>query len=257
MKKILTIVLSVLIFLAAAFIGVANVYRVDGVVLDAKTVSEEAKIEAKQMQVELEEAYRGESSLFAKNEAALAVIEKYPYFRLTKFEKRYPDVLYVEATEDPEVFAVEADGEYYILSENGTVLDIREEKLNRADGQPNVIVKGAVPQGGIGDTVSGDGLSELLQMCSLMARNLNGVRSNVAEVRFDDVGNGGRIFLCMREGVQITVYNPQLLTEEKAVAFTEKYLSLDDEEKLTGFIHVTESLDKTQVIISYRPNTLG
>ena len=83
MKKILTIVLSVLIFLAAAFIGVANVYRVDGVVLDAKTVSEEAKIEAKQMQVELEEAYRGESSLFAKNEAALAIIEKYPYFRLT------------------------------------------------------------------------------------------------------------------------------------------------------------------------------
>ena len=75
MKKILTIVLSVVIFLAAAFIGVANVYRVDGVVLDAKTVSEEAKIEAKQMQVELEEAYRGESSLFAKNEAALAVIE--------------------------------------------------------------------------------------------------------------------------------------------------------------------------------------
>jgi hypothetical protein len=46
MKKILTIVLSVLIFLAAAFIGVANVYRVDGVVLDAKTVSKEAKIEA-------------------------------------------------------------------------------------------------------------------------------------------------------------------------------------------------------------------
>ena len=45
MKKIVTIVLTVLVFLSAVFIGVSNVYRVDGVTVVAKTYSEEAKTE--------------------------------------------------------------------------------------------------------------------------------------------------------------------------------------------------------------------
>ena len=99
--------LTVLVFLSAVFIGVSNVYRVDGVTVVAKTYSDEAKTEATQMQKELQEAYKGESVLFAKEDLALTVLEKYPYFRLTKFEKRYPDVLCIEATEDAEVFAAQ------------------------------------------------------------------------------------------------------------------------------------------------------
>jgi hypothetical protein len=106
MKKILVIVLTALIFLSAAFIGVANVYRLDGVVLDAKMFSEAAKAEASAIQVELQAVYTGESSLLAKDDEAKAVIEKYPYFRLTKFEKRYPNLLEIEVTEDMEKWAM-------------------------------------------------------------------------------------------------------------------------------------------------------
>ncbi len=256
MKKILVIILTVIAFLSAAFIGVANVYRVDGVVLDAKMFSEAAKAEASAMQVELQAAYTGESSIFAEDTLAKEVIEKYPYFRLTKFEKRYPNLLVVEATEDMEVFAVQSGEEYYILSEAGTILDVRADSNNRIDGKPNVIITGALPSGSVGDTVEGAGFEETMKICALMAERLNGVRSNIKQIEFDDVEGEGRIFLCMREGVKICLVNAHLLTEEKGVALTEAYLSMEDEQRLTGFLHVTESLEGTEVLIKYQPNLL-
>ena len=89
-----------------------------------------------------------------------------------------------------------------------------------------------------------------------MSEKLNGVRSNIANIVFDNVEEGGRIFLCMREGVRINVVHAHLLTEEKARLFTEKYLALNDEERLTGFIHATESMDGTSALITYRANDL-
>lgn len=256
MKKILVIALTVLVFLSAAFIGVANVYRVEGVVLDAKMFSEPAKGEAQRIQKELTDAYKGESSLFAKKDAALAVIEKYPYFRLTKFEKRYPNVLYIETTEDMEVFAAKAQDVYYILSQSGTVLDVRKDLNNRIDGKENVVIEGSNPVGDIGDTVSGAGFAELMKICTVMAESLNGVRSNIAKIEFDRVEDGGRIFLCMREGVKICLVHAHLLTQEKAAALTEAYLNMKPADRLAGFLHVTESADGTQVLISYRAELL-
>ena len=256
MKKILVIILTVIAFVSAAFIGVANVYRVDGVVLDAKMFSEAAKAEASAMQAELQAAYAGESSLFAKDSLAKEVIEKYPYFRLTKFEKRYPNLLVIEATEDMEVFAVQAGEEYYILSQTGTILDVRADSNNRIDGEPNVVITGAIASGDIGDTVEGAGFAETLKICALMAERLNGVRSNIERIEFDGVERGGRIFLCMREGVKICLVHAHLLTEEKGVALTEAYLSMQVEQRLTGFLHVTESLEGTEVLIKYQPNLL-
>ncbi len=256
MKKVLVIILTVLAFLSAAFIGVANVYRVDGVVLDAKMFSEAAKAEASAIQVELQAVYTGESSLLAKDDEAKAVIEKYPYFRLTKFERRYPNLLEIEVTEDMEVFAVEVGEEYYILSGSGTILDVRADSNNRIDGEPNVVITGALPSGGIGDTVEGAGFAETMRICALMAERLNGVRSNIERIEFDGIERGGRIFLCMREGVKICLVHPHLLTEEKGLALTEAYLTMEVEQRLTGFLHVTESLDGTEVLMTYRANLL-
>ena len=256
MKKFFVIILTVLTFLSAAFIGVANVYRTDGVVLEAKMFSGAAKSEAAAIQVELQAAYMGESTIFAEDDLAKQVIEKYPYFRLTKFEKRYPNLLVIEATEDMEVFAVQAGEEYFILSETGTILDVRADSNNRMDGEPNVVITGALPSGGVGDTVAGAGFAETLKICALMAERLNGVRSNIERIEFDGVEKGGRIFLCMREGVKICLVHAHLLTEEKGVALTEAYLSMQVEQRLTGFLHVTESLDGTKVLIKDQSNLL-
>ena len=256
MKKFLVIALTVVVFLCAAFIGVANVYRIDGVELDAKMFSEPAKIEAQNIQRELAEAYQGENALLAKEDVAVEVIRRYPYFRLTKFEKRYPNLLYVEATEDMEVFAAKAGDEYYILSQDGTVLDIRQDLNNRIDGEANVVIEGAQPSGNIGDLVGGAGFSELVKISAVMSSSLNGVRNNIAKIEFDRVEDGGRIFLCMREGVKICLIHAHILTEEKASALTEAYLNMKPADRLSGFLHVTESADQKNVILSYRAELL-
>ncbi len=257
MKKVLVIVLTALVFCATVFIGVANVYRVSGVTLEVNTVSDIAKEEANRMQQELEAAYKGESTLFANDSLALAVVESYPYFRLTKFEKKNPDVLLIEVTEDVESFAVETELGYMILSQTGTVLDVRAESKNRADGEENIIVVGAHPVGEIGDTVSGAGFEALLAMCDVMSDSLNGVRSNIEKIIFKNVEEDGIISLEMREGVKINIVRPHVLTEEKAELFTQKYLSLEDEQRLTGFIHVTENGDGTGAYVKYEPNNLS
>jgi hypothetical protein len=257
MKKVLVIILTALMFCATVFIGVANVYRVSGVTLDVNTVSDVAKEEAKLLQEELSEAYLGESTLLATDTLARAVVEKYPYFRLTKFEKQNPDVLRVEVTEDVESFAVETEHGYMILSQTGTVLDIRAESKNRADGEENIIVVGAHPVGEIGDTVSGAGFEALLKMCGVMSESLNGVRSNVERIVFKNVEEDGYVSLQMREGVKINIVRPHVLTEAKAEAFTKVYLALEDEQRLTGFIHATENSAGTDAFVKYEPNSLS
>jgi hypothetical protein len=249
-------VLTVLVFLSAVFIGVSKVYRIDSVMVEANTYSQAAKSEAEQLQKDLKAGYAGENLLVADEEIALSVIAKYPYFRLTKFEKRYPNVLYIEATEDMEVFAAKTQDGYYILSQSGTVLDVRKDLNNRIDGKENVVIEGSNPVGEIGDTVSGAGFAELMKICTVMAESLNGVRSNIAKIEFDRVEDGGRIFLCMREGVKICLVHAHLLTQEKAAALTEAYLNMKPADRLAGFLHVTESADGTQVLISYRAELL-
>jgi hypothetical protein len=257
MKKVLVIILTALMFCATVFIGVANVYRVSGVTLDVNTVSDVAKEEAKLLQEELAEVYLGESTLFATDTLACEVVEKYPYFRLTKFEKQNPDVLRIEVTEDVESFAVQVEGGYMILSQTGTVLDIREDSKNRADGEENIIVVGGNPVGEICDTVSGAGFAALLKMCSIMSESLNGVRSNVERIVFKNVEEDGYVSLQMREGVKINIVRPHVLTEAKAEAFTKVYLALEDEQRLTGFIHATENSAGTDAFVKYEPNNLS
>ena len=252
MKRFAVIALTVMLVISAAFIGVANVYRIDNVVLDAKMFSAAAKDEAAEIQLALQEVYVGESLLFAEKTDAEELVKSYPYFRVTKFEKRAPNVICVEVTEDMETFAVQTEHGYYILSQSGTVLSVRDDFNNRVDGEANIVIEGALPSGSVGEVVNGAGFAELLKMASVLSERWNGLRGNIERIEFDRVEDGGRMFLCMREGVKICLVHAHLLTEEKAEKLAQAYLEMLPEQRLTGFLHVTESLDETSVIVKYQ-----
>ncbi|MBQ8374768.1 MAG: hypothetical protein IJX98_04215 [Clostridia bacterium] len=255
-KKIVTVILTAILFLSAALIGVANVYRVDSVVLNAGTVSSAARAEAEALKKELEEAYAGESSIFAGETVAKEIFEKYPYFRMSGFERAFPNQLVIEATEEEEVFAVAQGENYFVLAGDGTVLGVRSDSANRVDGSANILVSGLSASGAEGEKVRGEHTAELIEICRVMATSLNGVRSNVKEIKLIPEGTGPRLIFYMREGVKISVKNPSVLTAEKASALTEKYLSLSVEQRLTGGIQVIESPDQTKVLLDYSPNYL-
>ena len=253
-KTVLTVILTALIVLSAAVLGVANVFRVDGVVVNAPMVSDAAKAEAEALQKELAMVYQGENTLFANEAKAEEVFAKYPYFRLTSFEKEFPNILVIEATEDAEVYAVEQGVEgYYILSESGTVLGVRETATNRADGADNIRITGVTVSGTLGQRVEGtDGIEEILALTKKMSGLLGGVRSNLDSVEAVRHGSVTQLTLRMREGVTVYVMKPETFTLEKAEMLTMKYLSLSDSQRLTGSIVVTD--DGKTPLVSYYAN---
>ena len=127
-KKWLIIMLTVLVFLSGTVLGVSSVYRIDDVLVDAKTISLEAETEATVLQTRLAEAYKKKFTPFAKEEMAQTIVDEFPYFRITSIEKAYPNRLIVHVAEDNEVYAIscgEDSNEYYILNREGIVLGVR------------------------------------------------------------------------------------------------------------------------------------
>lgn len=253
-KRVLTVILTMLVVLSAAVLGIANVFRIDSVVVNAPMVSDAAKAEAEALQQELSETYRGANTLFANQQAAEEVFAKYPYFRLTDFSKEFPNVLVIEATEDAEVYAVEAGEKgYYILSGSGTVLGVRESPANRADGADNILVSGVQISGALGEkAVGADGIEEILALTKKMSELLGGVRSNLVSVAAVRHGSVTQLTLTMREGVTVYVIKPETFPLEKAEKLTQKYLSLSDGQRLTGSIVVTD--DGNETLVSYYPS---
>ncbi len=239
-KKFLTIVLTVLLFLSAVGLGVSTVFRVDAVAVEVTSISQSAKSDAAALRAELQSLYKQESIFSVEEAKAKSALAKYPYFRMTEFTKAYPNRLVVKIVEDAETYAVKGEGEsWYILADDGTVLDIRSSSKNRIDGFDNVLINGIEGEGERGGALSGDECwQSMLALCQKMNNVLGGIRKNVAsvEVLFRKPQTIFRI--TMTEGVKIYIDHPDALTEQKAVSALDKYLSLSDEQRITGRILV-------------------
>ena len=243
-KRLWTSLLTVFVFLSGTALGLSTVYRVDTVTVNVTYVTAEAKTEGEFLQAQLEKAYEGSSTFFVKQKTAEEVLSDYPYFRVTGFEKSYPKRIVIDITENAEVYAIEktAGEEYYVLSADGTVLDVRDNYINPLNGEENVVLKGltvAVKKGKI--PTGDDCFSSVLSICQEMSTILNGIRGNVVSVSL--IRRSPEVVLAveMREGVKIYISAPEQFTKEKATTALTKYTSLSDNEKLGGRILLFEN----------------
>ena len=247
MKKVLVIILTALIVVSGAVLGIANVYRIDSVCVQAPTVSEQAKMEAEELKTRLEEAYHGENAWFATREFADQIIADFPYFRITSFEKAYPNRIVVEVTEDAEFFALPTDetGEaYYILNMGGTVLDVRSDMKNRVDGYDNLLITGLSVTGEKGGMLTGDPLFETaVSLCGKLSTLFDGIRRNIVKIEVMKPTSSieeSVLRVHMREGVILYVENPINKTEEKAQMAFDKYMGISSAQRLHGTIAVVD-----------------
>lgn len=258
-NKWLVILLTALIFISIAILGVTSVYRIDKVTLNAYDVSGAAQAEEEVLQQKLSKLYVGENMFFADEKEAEKLLQEFPCLRLSAFKKSYPNRIIVEVTEEAEVYAVGGvDNNYYILSGDGTVLGVRNSYINRLDGAENVLLKGMQVSGHRGGALTGDkNYLTALSICRKTDELLNGIRRNVVGLEVltqtpDGVAlpDGVTIFcMTMREGVKIYIYNPSSNTEQKTQKAIEKYLSLNDGERLTGKITVSDNSE--EIIVTY------
>ncbi len=237
-KKLLTIILTALLLLSTAALGVSTVFRVEQVTLIAR-LTPQAEVTAEGLQAELEKAYAKDSIFSVKDNEAEKVVSKYSYLRIIEFKKSYPNAITVTVVEDTETYAVESEGGYFVLNGEGIVVAHRAEVNNREDGAPNLLVKGLTVTGKVGGTLSGDSAwGSMLALCQGVDDALNGIRRNVTLAEVYRRTPQCFYRLTMAEGVKIYIEEPDLLTDEKADVAIEKYLSLSGEERLTGRIAV-------------------
>ncbi len=241
-KTFWVIFLSTLIFLSGALLGVSTVYQVDYVTVEASTVSEEAALEIRELQEKMEKAYDKSSVFFANVNLANKLVKDYPYFRITGFYKSYPNRLIVKISEVAEVYAVENGQGYYILDKDGATLSLRDTYVNELNGAENVILKGLNVTSTIGGFPTGDGeFSPMLALCKKMSEEFGGIRSKVVSVEVFLRTPETIYCVTMREGIKLYFGSPKDRLEEKVERAVNEYLSLTNEEKLTGYILVSEN----------------
>ncbi len=252
MKKLWVILLTVAVFLSVAVLSITSVYRVDTVTLETNLVSEEAKVEAENIQTRLENAYEKDSIFFADDKKAQEIVKEYPYFRISAFEKAYPNRLVIVLTENAETYAVEKnDGGYYVLSADGTILTVRNESANPLNGEDNVVFKGLNVSGELsGKLVGDDCFDVMLQYAEEVSKALGGIRRNVASIEV--YARSPELILCltMKEGVKIYVSMPNVSTLEKAQKAVNEYMLLSNAQKLTGKLVVLDGEEEIIAVYS-------
>ena len=259
-RNITVIILTALVFLSAVFLGVSTVFRVSEVAIVATTVSSQAQGEVEQLQRELDEAYDKQSIFSSNEDLAKQIVEQFPYFRITGFEKDYPNRLVISLSEDEEVYALPCNneqGEYFILGADGTILEIRQDYTNRSDTtkqRKNLLITGLDVVGEKGGLPIGDtSFAYTLAFCDKLNELLGGIQRNITSV---EVVKGGSaedtIFLRLTtfEGVKMYIRNPSQRTDDKAIVAIEKYFSLSDSERTTGMIVVLDTNGEPSALYS-------
>lgn len=118
-KKIYISLICVLFFVMTVFLVLAT-FTVKNV--NAKiTVSSKGEAFFEELQPQLD-SFVGKNLLFVNTESVKGIIEKNPYFEVTKIEKSFPNVINVEINERREVYILEYNQKEYFLSESGIVL---------------------------------------------------------------------------------------------------------------------------------------
>ena len=246
-KKIITIILTALVFLSAAILGVSTVYRVDNVRVDITALSTEGDAESDALQKRLQQAYYKQGIFFAEQTEAEAALEDFPYLRLVSFKKEYPNLLVITVAEDAEVYATPKDSSnsaYYILNADGVILGERATYVNRVDAHLpayNILLTAQRS----GASLTGEECIELFfPFCQKLSALLGDkIRANVKSIEsVSPTTQGAQSFyrITMVEGVKIYLFNPTENIEMKAAKAVEKYFALTDAQKMTGRIAVTE-----------------
>lgn len=254
-KVILSVAVGLLLLGAAIAAALNAVFTVTDIRVNYSILSPDGGRDSYALQKKLEESFVGKSTTFLALDDVRAAAEEFPCFKVEKTEKKFPRTVVMEISERRELYAVPLDaGKFAVLDEDGNYLYDKAENVNRRGGE-NVLLAGFALQTA-GSGVTGSYYPEALAFLNVFSERLGDIRANIVSLTLTPTGNplAGNVYfrLQMREGVYIDVLNPEHLTEQKAVAVLEKYLSLSDVQRLYGFFDVVDALSGGFTVSEHR-----
>ncbi len=249
MKKkhvVLSIVLSLVLLLAAVAAGLNAIFSVYTVQVDFTVHSAKTKEESLALQEELNELV-GKSTVFLDLQEVEDTVKKYPYFRIEKLEKDYPQTIVLALAEREERFAVAVSDGYQVYDSAGDLLATQAENSNRYDGGANILLYGFEQQE--------ERFQEAVALCGAMSEEMTDLRMNVRSVTLsrpvpNDRSADSFVFT-MSEGVIVELLDPSAMGVEKAKRVARFYLDeTDTEMRITGKITVLQA-DSGEIICRY------
>lgn len=198
----------------------------------------------------------GKSLLFFDRSEVERIVERYPYLELTGVEKDYTNKLKVSICEREEQYAVFSDGAYYMLDQNGFVLDKRAENTYNLDSELKNIALNLdeiglmTPTVGSAITVA-DRYTEWLNTVMEIGKAFY-LRNTVDSVTIDSEEE--KIVLFVKTGISITIERPLDFSKDKLKEAWSAYDTLTDKQKSTGSLSVYR-LDDGTIRRLYSPVT--
>ncbi len=201
---------------------------------------------------EILDGYRGKNLLFLDVDDLKQEILDKTSLKVESITKQYPFTLNVKLFARQERFAIQtAQGDYYILDDEYTVIDKRQSPINGADNLSDIILEFITP-----DTLtlnlkaplelSNDSLLQSLKLSLSCFDSPRDLIERVTVYKVDNEADNYRLIFTFRSGVKMEVRKALDLPKEKTQAGLQKYLSLTDVDLFKGTI-ICYTLDSGEV----------
>lgn len=183
--------------------------------------------------------YKKKSLVFFDVNDVYRDLEKFSYVKVEHVKKEYPNRIKVKICERKEVYALNVNGTYFMIDEEGFLLSKKAENKNNVDGVQNVLLTSfsvnADAKVGTYLDFTADPNFELLQNC---AKEFVRIRDKVSEFRYMTDKNVGDFVFVLKSGVKLVIAEPKNEVQKKIAVGLKHYANLDDDAKTRGYIFV-------------------
>lgn len=260
-KKVLLLTTIGLVLLGAVIAAALNaVFTVTDIKVYYSAFSATGIEESHMLQARLEEKFGGKSTTFLDLEDVKAAVAEFPSYHIEEVKKDFPRTIVVTVTERREAISfVRENGLYAVLDEEGLYLYDKEDNANRRAGE-NILLQGFdLATSLTGKLPEGRYFESVLTYATVFLQELTDARTNVLSISLmgteNEIAGSHYLRVFMREGVVIDIYGFENFAKEKAESALEKYLALDDAQRLYGFFDIVDRIDGGFTVSEHRADT--
>lgn len=246
-KKNILIVFICIAFVTIVCLSCISAFSIARIEITFAAVKDSSPAYFKEVKEDLDSVI-GKSLLFFNRKEIDEIVGRYPYLELTDVEKEYTNRLTISIREREEQYAVWSDSGYYMLDQDGLVLDKRSENTYHLDASlQNIELKFTgmaihIPE--IGSGVSAEE-KDAAWLESVFAIGKAFYLRNTVESLIVN-REREQVILSLKTGVSIIIERPLDFAEDKLNEAWDAYdTTLTDKQKSSGILRVYKKDDGT------------
>lgn len=246
-KTVLIAFIAVILLAAVVAAGLHAVFTVAYIRASFTTHTPEGEVAAQELKEKLN-TYLNRSMTFLDIEEVRTTAQSNPRFRIVTAEKSFPSTIVLEIEERSAAFVIRSQEGYDVIDNEGVRIAQTQSAENYVEltGDFSVSYENGV--------MTGNFVPELLQMYASFIEILGEPRANFTSISLTSGGAVTRLSrfrIETREGVEIVILNPSERVSELGIAAVQKYLSLQDAQRVRGSIVVQLVDEGKEVAVEY------